>query len=984
MENKGNNNNNGRKNNGGNNRNGMTIMVFILAALLVLFLTSLLNSCAKSATNKEVSYSEFIKMIEDDKVAEVKFTSNRIKILPKGENKLYRITYYTAELRDEELLPLLREHNVKFSGTVEDVSSAILWNMVSYVLPLVLVWILLYFLIFRKMGGGGVMGVGKTTAKVYVEKSTGVTFKDVAGQDEAKESLQEVVDFLHNPKKYTDIGAKLPKGALLVGPPGTGKTLLAKAVAGEANVPFFSLAGSDFVEMFVGVGASRVRDLFKEAQKQAPCIIFIDEIDAIGKSRDTRYGGNDEREQTLNQLLAEMDGFDTSKGLLILAATNRPEVLDKALLRPGRFDRRIIVDKPDLKGRVDTLKVHAKNVLMDDTVDLDAIALATSGAVGSDLANMINEAAINAVKQGRKHVNQEDLFESVEVVIAGKEKKDRIMGPKEKKMVAYHEVGHALVTALQKDTEPVQKITIVPRTMGALGYTMQVPEEEKYLMTKNELVARLVTYMGGRAAEEIVFDSVTTGASNDIEQATKMARAMVTQYGMSDRFGLMGLVTIEDKYLEGRASLNCGEETAAQIDQEVMKILKNSYDEAVRLLQENRDILDEISEYLYEHETITGKEFMQIFRNLKGIPEPEEKTDAQKAAEEFKAESDTGFIPHDSKDNLSEPQQEFLEEDDDLLVDTLEEPLPEEFMFGMSRKQENDIQIIPLHKSTAEEAAEELYHAEDIAEKMSAGEAVASQEDSGQLSEENSEFSLEGSEELPEEDSAISLENSEELPEEDSTIFLENSEELPEEDSVISLENSEELPEEDSQFSLEDTENLSDEENNAVSDEAEEVDTILENMAEIPLEEEAAREEYDTPWEEPDVVLIEAVDSGAQAAVNIIEAEEELEESQEEQVPQISALEQLELAKKKLKEESGESAVNLPEISRQSSLEFAVELLDAGEESALKKLEITKEEASESVVEEEETEEEDLAGTPEEAEEAEREDYLDRLLKGME
>ncbi len=928
MENKGNNNNNGRKNNGGNNRNGMTIMVFILAALLVLFLTSLLNSCAKSATNKEVSYSEFIKMIEDDKVAEVKFTSNRIKILPKGENKLYRITYYTAELRDEELLPLLREHNVKFSGTVEDVSSAILWNMVSYVLPLVLVWILLYFLIFRKMGGGGVMGVGKTTAKVYVEKSTGVTFKDVAGQDEAKESLQEVVDFLHNPKKYTDIGAKLPKGALLVGPPGTGKTLLAKAVAGEANVPFFSLAGSDFVEMFVGVGASRVRDLFKEAQKQAPCIIFIDEIDAIGKSRDTRYGGNDEREQTLNQLLAEMDGFDTSKGLLILAATNRPEVLDKALLRPGRFDRRIIVDKPDLKGRVDTLKVHAKNVLMDDTVDLDAIALATSGAVGSDLANMINEAAINAVKQGRKHVNQEDLFESVEVVIAGKEKKDRIMGPKEKKMVAYHEVGHALVTALQKDTEPVQKITIVPRTMGALGYTMQVPEEEKYLMTKNELVARLVTYMGGRAAEEIVFDSVTTGASNDIEQATKMARAMVTQYGMSDRFGLMGLVTIEDKYLEGRASLNCGEETAAQIDQEVMKILKNSYDEAVRLLQENRDILDEISEYLYEHETITGKEFMQIFRNLKGIPEPEEKTDAQKAAEEFKAESDTGFIPHDSKDNLSEPQQEFLEEDDDLLVDTLEEPLPEEFMFGMSRKQENDIQIIPLHKSTAEEAAEELCHAEDIAEKMSAEEAVASQEDSGQLSEENSEFSLEGSEELPEEDSAISLENSEELPEED---------------SAISLENPEELPEEDSQFSLEDTENLSDEENNAVSDEAEEVDTILENMAEIPLEEEAAREEYDTPWEEPDVVLIEAVDSGAQAAVNIIEAEEELEESQEEQVPQISALEQLELAKKKLKEESWESAV-----------------------------------------EEEEIEEEDLEGTPEEAEEAEREDYLDRLLKGME
>lgn len=639
MENKGNNNNNnGGNNNGGNNKNGMTIMVFILAALLVLFLTSLLNSCAKDATNKEITYSEFINMVEQDKVESVTFTSSRINITPKGENKLYRINYYTAELNDESLLPLLKEHNVKFSGTVEDVSSVIMWNMLSYILPLVLVWVLLYFLIFRKMGSGGMMGVGKTTAKVYVEKSTGVTFKDVAGQEEAKESLQEVVDFLHNPRKYTDIGAKLPKGALLVGPPGTGKTLLAKAVAGEAKVPFFSLAGSDFVEMFVGVGASRVRDLFKEAQKQAPCIIFIDEIDAIGKSRDTRYGGNDEREQTLNQLLAEMDGFDTSKGLLILAATNRPEVLDKALLRPGRFDRRIIVDKPDLKGRIETLKVHAKNVLLDDSVDLDAIALATSGAVGSDLANMINEAAINAVKHGRKYVNQGDLFESVEVVIAGKEKKDRIMGPKEKKMVAYHEVGHALVTALQKDAEPVQKITIVPRTMGALGYTMQVPEEEKFLMTKNELIAHLVTYMGGRAAEEIVFDSVTTGASNDIEQATKMARAMVTQYGMSDKFGLMGLVTIENQYLDGRASLNCGEETAAQIDQEVMRILKESYDEAVRLLQENRSILDKISEYLYEHETITGKEFMKIFRELKGLTEPEEKTEAEKAAEEFRAE----------------------------------------------------------------------------------------------------------------------------------------------------------------------------------------------------------------------------------------------------------------------------------------------------------------------------------------------------------
>ena len=625
MENKGNNNNNnGRKNGGGNNKNGMTVMIFIFAALLVLFLTSLLNSCARNATNKEITYSEFINMVENDKVEEVKFTSNRIKILPKSGNKLYRITYYTAELNDDTLLPLLRKHNVKFGGTVEDVSSAILWNMVSYILPLVLVWVLLDFLIFRKMGGGGVMGVGKTTAKVYVEKSTGVTFKDVAGQDEAKESLQEVVDFLHNPKKYTDIGAKLPKGALLVGPPGTGKTLLAKAVAGEAKVPFFSLAGSDFVEMFVGVGASRVRDLFKEAQKQAPCIIFIDEIDAIGKSRDTRYGGNDEREQTLNQLLAEMDGFDTSKGLLILAATNRPEVLDKALLRPGRFDRRIIVDKPDLKGRVDTLKVHAKNVLMDDSVDLDAIALATSGAVGSDLANMINEAAINAVKRGRKCVNQGDLFESVEVVIAGKEKKDRIMSSKEKKMVAYHEVGHALVTALQKDTEPVQKITIVPRTMGALGYVMQVPEEEKYLMSEEELKARLVTFMAGRAAEEIVFHSITTGASNDIEKATQIARAMVTQYGMSKKFGLISLESVENRYLDGRPVLNCGDDTAAEIDQEVQIILKESYDKAKKLLEDNREVLDQIAEYLFEHETITGKEFMRIYRDIKGIPQPPE------------------------------------------------------------------------------------------------------------------------------------------------------------------------------------------------------------------------------------------------------------------------------------------------------------------------------------------------------------------------
>ena len=715
MENKGNNNNNGGNNNGGNNKNGMTIMIFILTALLVLFLTSLLNSCAKDATNKEITYSEFIDMVEKDKVESVTFTSSRINITPKGENKLYRITYYTAELNDESLIPLLKEHDVKFGGTVEDVSTMIMWNMLSYILPLVLVWVLLYFLIFRKMGSGGMMGVGKTTAKVYVEKSTGVTFRDVAGQDEAKESLQEVVDFLHNPRKYTDIGAKLPKGALLVGPPGTGKTLLAKAVAGEAKVPFFSLAGSDFVEMFVGVGASRVRDLFKEAQKQAPCIIFIDEIDAIGKSRDTRYGGNDEREQTLNQLLAEMDGFDTSKGLLILAATNRPEVLDKALLRPGRFDRRIIVDKPDLKGRVETLKVHAKNVLLDDSVDLDAIALATSGAVGSDLANMINEAAINAVKQGRKYVNQSDLFESVEVVIAGKEKKDRIMGPKEKKMVAYHEVGHALVTALQKDAEPVQKITIVPRTMGALGYTMQVPEEEKFLMTKNELVAHLVTYMGGRAAEEIVFDSVTTGASNDIEQATKIARAMVTQYGMSEKFGLMGLVTIESQYLDGRASLNCGEETAGQIDQEVMRILKESYDEATRLLLENREILDKISQQLYENETITGKEFMKIFRELKGIPEPEEKTEAEKAAESFQAEQEhvkqqaptVQMQEHVKQQAPTVEMQEHMKQqaptveiqEEEILVNTLrEEDLPPE----LSGKEEASPEHQELEVNTLE------------------------------------------------------------------------------------------------------------------------------------------------------------------------------------------------------------------------------------------------------------------------------------------
>ena len=617
--NNGNNNSNNKK-----NTNGQMILLFLLITLVALFFMSMFSRWQTQMTTKEISYTEFLKMVEEDKVDKVHVTSNSYRITPKKEkNELVAITYYTGIAgNDLELVSLLKEHGVEYYPYIPDDSATWIYNILSIVLPILLLWAVMGFLM-RKMGSGMGMGVGKSTAKVYVEKKTGVTFRDVAGQDEAKESLQEVVDFLHNPQKYTDIGAKLPKGALLVGPPGTGKTLLAKAVAGEANVPFFSLAGSDFVEMFVGVGASRVRDLFKEAQKQAPCIVFIDEIDAIGKSRDTRYGsGNDEREQTLNQLLAEMDGFDTSKGLLILAATNRPEVLDKALLRPGRFDRRIIVEKPDLKGRVETLKVHSKDVLMDETVDLDAIALATSGAVGSDLANMINEAAINAVKNGRKYVNQSDLFESVEVVIAGKEKKDRILGKEEKRIVAYHEVGHALTTALQKNAEPVQKITIVPRTMGALGYVMQVPEEEKYLMSEEELKARLVTFMAGRAAEEIVFHSITTGASNDIEKATQIARAMVTQYGMSKKFGLISLESVENRYLDGRPVLNCGDDTAAEIDQEVQIILKDSYETAKKLLEENRDVLDRIADYLFEHETITGKEFMRIYREIKGIPQP--------------------------------------------------------------------------------------------------------------------------------------------------------------------------------------------------------------------------------------------------------------------------------------------------------------------------------------------------------------------------
>ena len=649
--NNGNNNNYNNGNNNGNNNgdkknnhNGQMILSFIMVTLVALFFISFFTSRFSQMSSKETTYSDFLKQLEQNNVKTVEFSNYEIDYTLVEDKAAYKITYYTGAVNDPDLIKTLKESKtsegnpIEISATVPDNTSTWLLNILSFVIPLVVLWILFGFLMKRM--GGGAMGVGKTTAKVYVEKTTGVTFKDVAGQDEAKESLQEVVDFLHNPKKYRDIGAKLPKGALLVGPPGTGKTLLAKAVAGEAGVPFFSLAGSDFVEMFVGVGASRVRDLFKEAQKMAPCIIFIDEIDAIGKSRDSRYGGgNDEREQTLNQLLAEMDGFDPSKGILILAATNRPEVLDKALLRPGRFDRRIIVDKPDLKGRLETLKVHSKDVHMDETVDLDALALATAGLVGSDLANMINEAAINAVKHNRKFVNQSDLFEAFELVaVGGKEKKDRVMSDKERKIVSYHEVGHALVSALQKNTEPVQKITIVPRTMGALGYTLQTPEEEKYLETKDELLAKITTFMAGRAAEVLVFESATSGAANDIEQATKIARAMVTMYGMSDKFGMMCLATVENQYLDGRAGLICGEDTAGQIDKEVLAIINDSYNKAMEMLKENRDVLDHISEYLYEKETITGKEFMKIFREMKGLPQEEDS----------KAES---LMPDDSADN---------------------------------------------------------------------------------------------------------------------------------------------------------------------------------------------------------------------------------------------------------------------------------------------------------------------------------------------
>ena len=638
------------KGNGGGpskNPKKQNIILFVIAALISLLLVSAFMNFMTGSSEREISYNEFIQMLDENKVASVTIDSDRIYIQPKVEQSqqnplmnLYgmnsSVTFYTGKIEDNDTLTnrLLEHSDVEVKGKVADGSGAILGFLLTYVFPFLLMWVLLSFL-FRKMSkGGGPMGVGKSNAKVYVQKETGITFKDVAGEDEAKESLQEVVDFLHNPMKYASIGAKLPKGALLVGPPGTGKTLLAKAVAGEAKVPFFSLSGSDFIELYVGVGASRVRDLFKEATKNAPCIIFIDEIDAIGRSRDNKYGGgNEEREQTLNQLLSEMDGFDTSKGILVLGATNRPEILDKALLRPGRFDRRIIVDKPDLKGRVEILKVHAKDVHLDESVDLDAIALATSGAVGADLANMINEAAIMAVQHGREYVSQKDLFAAVEQVLVGKEKKDRIMSREERKIVSYHEVGHALISALQKNSEPVQKITIVPRTMGALGYVMHVPEEEKYLQTKEELHDRLVSLLGGRAAEELIFGNVTTGAANDIEQATNIATNMITRFGMSDRFGLMGLATVESEYLGGGARLTCSDRTAADVDTEVMNLLKQCYDEAKEMLAGNRELMDKLAAHLIEKETISGKEFMKIYREEKGLPDPEEKKEQEQTAE---------------------------------------------------------------------------------------------------------------------------------------------------------------------------------------------------------------------------------------------------------------------------------------------------------------------------------------------------------------
>ena len=680
-------NGNGNNGNGGGSGDGrdpkkQSVILFLVAALVTLLMMSRFMKLMSGETEREISYNEFIRMLEQGEVEAVQIGADRVIISPKAEKDagnmgfyMYggapSVTYYTGKIEEDDTLTgRLLQHNVPVNGQVADRSSVIISFLLTYVVPVLLMWVLLSFL-FRKMSkGGGPMGVGKSNAKVYVQKETGITFKDVAGEDEAKESLQEVVDFLHNPGKYSRIGAKLPKGALLVGPPGTGKTLLAKAVAGEAKVPFFSLSGSDFIELYVGVGASRVRDLFKEATKNAPCIIFIDEIDAIGRSRDNKYGGgNEEREQTLNQLLSEMDGFDTSKGILVLGATNRPEILDKALLRPGRFDRRIIVDKPDLKGRVAILRVHAKGV------DLDAIALATSGAVGADLANMINEAAINAVQHGREYVNQKDLFNAVEQVLVGKEKKDRIMSQEERRIVSYHEVGHALISALQKNSEPVQKITIVPRTMGALGYVMHVPEEEKYLQTEAELHDRLVSLLGGRAAEEIIFGNVTTGAANDIEQATNIATNMVTRFGMSRRFGLMGLATVESEYLGGGARLTCSDRTAADVDTEVMETLKACYDEAKEILSGNRELMDKLAAHLIEKETISGKEFMKIYRQEKGLPEPEEKPEEQTKAE-IKTEPEA---KPEEKEGIS--FGEFMkrtEPDRDQETDTREEAVKEE------------------------------------------------------------------------------------------------------------------------------------------------------------------------------------------------------------------------------------------------------------------------------------------------------------------
>ena len=656
--------NNNQNRNGGKRPSGQNIGVLALILVITLIAVTVMNNMVRKNQTQELGYEEFVEYLKEGEIDTAKISNNRIYLTPKtSSTKLSRfIQYYTVRIPDVDLAERLLDANgVHVVAEDTSTSASILNFLMGWVLPSALMIGLLYMM-YSRMGGGGMMGVGKSNAKVYVQKETGVTFADVAGEDEAKESLVEIVDFLHNPQKYSKIGAKLPKGALLVGPPGTGKTLLAKAVAGEAHVPFYSLSGSDFVEMFVGVGASRVRDLFKQAQQSAPCIIFIDEIDAIGRSRDSRMGGNDEREQTLNQLLSEMDGFDSSKGLLVLGATNRPEILDPALLRPGRFDRRVIVDKPDLKGRVNILKVHSKDVRLDETVDFEEIALATSGAVGADLANMMNEAAINAVKNGRQAVSQKDLFEAVELVLVGKEKKDRILSKEERRIVSYHEVGHALVTALQKDAEPVQKITIVPRTMGALGYVMQVPEEEKYLNTKKELEAMLVVSLAGRAAEELVFDTVTTGAANDIEQATRIARAMVTQYGMSEKFGLMGLATQENQYLTGRTVLNCGDATAAEIDTEVMKMLKNAYAEAKRLLSENRDAMDQIAAFLIEKETITGKEFMKIFRQVKGIPEPEEGKKEEKSRMGGEFAEDAASQPVQAAEALETPTEQNPEQ----------------------------------------------------------------------------------------------------------------------------------------------------------------------------------------------------------------------------------------------------------------------------------------------------------------------------------